>query len=163
MRCENYGAEYRMKDVSCPFCQSENPVLAEIRRDDIFRDACDEARTREETETIGGKLIENAGYTLQLCRQYSRDNIFYGDEALFEEYYEEVRRELLAMGISDAQLEWMSVKRENMKEDSVFQQIVDLVVETYMGYYYPAGGKAPEDAEQSGLEKHGGNYDIHVL
>ena len=33
MICENCGGEYRMKDIKCPFCQSENPVLAEIRRE----------------------------------------------------------------------------------------------------------------------------------
>lgn len=260
MRCENCGAEYRMKDVSCPFCQSENPVLAEIRKEDVlkkydreaqrmrntvpdktmkkwtgllitvcvalaglalltgiilaiwapikarmdyrmhqrheqkleemlakqdiegiyryiydkhiysydfpkfreiqymygsyssyqynreiledykedtFRDAYDESRMREETEAICSKLIQYGSETMQLCRQYSRDGMIYGDEALFEEYYEEICRELREMGISDTQLEWMSTKQQNMVEDTLFRQIVDLAVEAYMGCYYP--------------------------
>lgn len=260
MRCENCGAEYRMKDAYCPFCQSENLVLAEIRREDMlkqydreaqqmrntvpdrtmkkwtgllvtvcvalsgvallagivlaicapikarwdyqrhqlheqrleemlalqdiegiydyfydehihtydfpkfgeflymygsyrvyqynikaledykedfYRDTYDESRMREETEAICGKMIQSACETLQLCREYSRDGIIYGDEAIFEEYYGKVCGELRDMGISDQQLEWMSTKQESREEDSLFGQIVDLAVETYMGYYYP--------------------------
>lgn len=37
MKCESCGAEYRMKDVRCPFCQSENPVLAEIRKEQTLK------------------------------------------------------------------------------------------------------------------------------
>ena len=260
MKCENCGAEYRMKDAYCPFCQSENLVLAEIRKEDMlkkydreaqqmkntvpdrtmrkwtgllvtvcvalagmallagivlaicapikarwdyqthqrheqqleemlavqdiegiynyvyaehihtydfpkfreildlygrysyyqynvkvledykedfYRDTYDESRMREETEAICGKMIQSACETLQLCRQYSSDGIFYGDEAIFEEYYGKVCEDLRDMGISDQQIEWMSTKQENGEEDSRFGQIVDLAVETCMGYYYP--------------------------
>lgn len=49
MICENCGAEYRMKDVYCPFCQSENPVLAEILRDEALTRYDDEAQQMEAT------------------------------------------------------------------------------------------------------------------
>ncbi len=44
MRCESCGAEYRMKDVRCPFCQSENPVLADIRKEQTLEQFDREAR-----------------------------------------------------------------------------------------------------------------------
>lgn len=44
MICENCGGEYRMKDVQCPFCQSENPVLAEIRREEALAQYDEDAR-----------------------------------------------------------------------------------------------------------------------
>lgn len=260
MKCENCGAEYRMKDVCCPFCQSENPVLAEIRKEqilkgydkelqrmrntvpdktmekwtwrlvavcgilagvallagiilaicapikarwdyqrhqrheqrleemlagddiegiyqymnkerlytydfpkfreiynvymqytlyqsgkeslenykeDIYRETYDKARMREETEKACRSLMEHAGEILQLCRQYGSDNILYGDETLFEAYYEMVCGELRGMGISDQQLEWMSAKRENMEDDPLLQQIVELAADVYMGHCYP--------------------------
>lgn len=49
MRCESCGAEYRMKDVRCPFCQSENPVLAEIRREQTLEQFDREAQQMKDT------------------------------------------------------------------------------------------------------------------
>lgn len=37
MRCESCGAEYKLGDMSCPFCNSENPVMADIRKERILK------------------------------------------------------------------------------------------------------------------------------
>ncbi|MDE5891859.1 MAG: hypothetical protein K2H45_02930, partial [Acetatifactor sp.] len=50
MKCENCGAEYRMKDVCCPFCQSENPVLAELRKEQILKNYDKELQRMRNTE-----------------------------------------------------------------------------------------------------------------
>lgn len=114
-----------------------NRKVLEDYKEDFYRNTYDEFRMREETEAICSKMIQSACETMQLCRQYSRDGIIYGDEAIFEEHYVKICGELRVMGISDQQLEWMSTKQENREEDSQYGQIVDLAVETYMGYYYP--------------------------
>lgn len=49
MKCERCGAEYRMKDVRCPFCQSENPVLAEIRKEQTLKQYDREAQRMMDT------------------------------------------------------------------------------------------------------------------
>lgn len=47
MRCESCGADYKMKEIRCPFCQSENPVLAELRREETLREYDREAQRME--------------------------------------------------------------------------------------------------------------------
>lgn len=49
MICENCGADYRMKDSHCPFCHSENPVLAEIRKERTLSGYDEEAQKMQET------------------------------------------------------------------------------------------------------------------
>ena len=259
MICENCGGEYRMKDIKCPFCQSENPVLAEIRREqalakfdadarqlqsavsqkamkkwtkllltvcgvlagmalltgivlaiwapvgarlnyqahlrgqqeleglfaredieeichilgrdknaynypkfaeiwdvysayssfcyyaetleqykeEVYRERYDEARRREETEQSADRLIWYAGNTLRLCRQYGRDRVIQGNEALFEGYRDEICSRLREMGVSELLLEWMGREQDDMQEDSRFRQAVDLITEAYMKQYYP--------------------------
>ena len=49
MKCESCGAEYRMKDARCPFCQSENLVLAEIRKEQTLKQFDREAQRMKDT------------------------------------------------------------------------------------------------------------------
>lgn len=49
MICENCGADYRMKDLHCPYCHSENPVLAEIRKERTLSGYDEEAQKMRET------------------------------------------------------------------------------------------------------------------
>lgn len=112
-----------------------NRELLESYRDDDMWNGYEESRMQAQIEEGCGNLIEYAAYTLQRCRQYSRDDIIYGDEALFEEYYGELSGELQGMGLSDAQLEWLSTERKNMRDDAMFWQIVDLAVEFYEGKF----------------------------
>lgn len=66
MNCENCGAEYRMKDVYCPFCLSENPVLAEIRRDQALAEYDNEARQMQ--SAVSQKAMKKwTGILLTIC------------------------------------------------------------------------------------------------
>ena len=49
MKCENCGAEYRLGDVRCPFCGSENMVLAEVRKERVLKQYDQEARQLKDT------------------------------------------------------------------------------------------------------------------
>ena len=72
-----------------------------------------------------------------LCRQYGRDRVIQGNEALFEGYREEICSRLREMGVSELLLEWMGREQDDMQEDSRFRQAVDLITEAYMKQYYP--------------------------
>lgn len=66
MKCESCGAEYRLKDVRCPFCQSENPVLAEMRREQTLSQYDREAQQMK--DTVPDKVIKKwTGLLLTVC------------------------------------------------------------------------------------------------
>ncbi len=66
MKCESCGAEYRMKDEKCPFCQSENPVLAQIRRERTLGQYDREAR-RMRDSVPEGAVKKWTGVLLAVC------------------------------------------------------------------------------------------------
>ncbi len=37
MICDSCGASYKLSEYYCPYCQSENPVMAEIRKEQILK------------------------------------------------------------------------------------------------------------------------------
>lgn len=66
MKCESCGAEYRMKDEKCPFCEAENPVLAQIRREQILGNYDREAR-RMRDSVPEGAVKKWTGVMLVIC------------------------------------------------------------------------------------------------